>query len=319
MRIVVCGTAAHGSTPWLGDNAVLKAIDVFRRIESMPFARESSELFDRPSINLGRIVGGDAAEQGARPLHDGRRRPLPARPGPGRDPRPDPRDPGRRRGRARSSAPPAIVSPHQPVRARAARRVARLDRRRGDERRPRRRLRRDRVPRGRHPGGRVRARPAAATTGPTSGSRSRRWRATAARSSTSSRGLPERLADDGADELRGRRGGPGVKAPTPRGGRGAVGRLIAGVADDRAVGATAVASAVLLEIHDGRRRRSSARPRAGGRSRSRSVTQRRGGRAADDPHPRLRPALRRQEARSQAALGHDHARPRRIPTRARSP
>jgi succinyl-diaminopimelate desuccinylase len=60
MRLEVSGRAAHGSTPWLGDNAVLKAIDVFRRIESMPFARESSELFDRPSINLGRISGGDA-------------------------------------------------------------------------------------------------------------------------------------------------------------------------------------------------------------------------------------------------------------------
>jgi succinyl-diaminopimelate desuccinylase len=33
-RIVVSGRAAHGSTPWLGDNAVLKAIDVFRRIET---------------------------------------------------------------------------------------------------------------------------------------------------------------------------------------------------------------------------------------------------------------------------------------------
>ena len=59
-RIVVSGRAAHGSTPWLGDNAVLKAIDVFRRIETLPFSRESSELFDRPSINLGRIKGGDA-------------------------------------------------------------------------------------------------------------------------------------------------------------------------------------------------------------------------------------------------------------------
>ena len=49
------GRGAHGSTPWLGDNAILKAIDIFRRIESLPFARESSELFDRPSINLGRI------------------------------------------------------------------------------------------------------------------------------------------------------------------------------------------------------------------------------------------------------------------------
>jgi succinyl-diaminopimelate desuccinylase len=60
MRIEVVGTAAHGSTPWVGDNAVLKAIDTFRQIESLPFARESSDLFDRPSINLGRIVGGDA-------------------------------------------------------------------------------------------------------------------------------------------------------------------------------------------------------------------------------------------------------------------
>ena len=60
MRIEVAGRSAHGSTPWLGDSAVLKAFDVFRRIESLPFSRESSELFDRPSINLGRIEGGDA-------------------------------------------------------------------------------------------------------------------------------------------------------------------------------------------------------------------------------------------------------------------
>jgi succinyl-diaminopimelate desuccinylase len=60
MRIEVTGKSAHGSTPWLGDNAVLKAVDVFRRIESLPFARESSEFFDRPSISLGRIIGGDA-------------------------------------------------------------------------------------------------------------------------------------------------------------------------------------------------------------------------------------------------------------------
>ena len=60
LRIQVAGRAAHGATPWLGENAVLKALDVFRTIESLPFARQSSELFDRPSINLGRIWGGDA-------------------------------------------------------------------------------------------------------------------------------------------------------------------------------------------------------------------------------------------------------------------
>jgi succinyl-diaminopimelate desuccinylase len=60
LRVEVGGVAAHGATPWLGDNAVLRALDVFRSIESLPFARQSSELFDRPSINLGRILGGDA-------------------------------------------------------------------------------------------------------------------------------------------------------------------------------------------------------------------------------------------------------------------
>jgi succinyl-diaminopimelate desuccinylase len=60
LRLTVGGVAAHGATPWLGDNAVLRAHDVFRSIESLPFARQSSELFDRPSINLGRILGGDA-------------------------------------------------------------------------------------------------------------------------------------------------------------------------------------------------------------------------------------------------------------------
>jgi succinyl-diaminopimelate desuccinylase len=60
VRVQVGGVAAHGATPWLGDNAVLRALDVFRSIESLPFARHSSELFDRPSINLGRIWGGDA-------------------------------------------------------------------------------------------------------------------------------------------------------------------------------------------------------------------------------------------------------------------
>jgi succinyl-diaminopimelate desuccinylase len=59
-RLDVTGRAAHGATPWLGDNAVLKAIEVFRGIESLPFATESSELLGRPSINLGRILGGDA-------------------------------------------------------------------------------------------------------------------------------------------------------------------------------------------------------------------------------------------------------------------
>src|SRR2546421_847158 len=35
MRIQVGGTSAHGSTPWAGDNAVLKALDRFRQIEAL--------------------------------------------------------------------------------------------------------------------------------------------------------------------------------------------------------------------------------------------------------------------------------------------
>jgi succinyl-diaminopimelate desuccinylase len=60
VRVEVSGIAAHGSTPWAGDNAILKAYDVFRRIETLRFSRESSDLFDRPSINVSRIAGGDA-------------------------------------------------------------------------------------------------------------------------------------------------------------------------------------------------------------------------------------------------------------------
>src|SRR4029078_7903509 len=52
--------AARAATRCLGETAILRAYQVFRELESLPFAGESSELFDRPSINLGRILGGDA-------------------------------------------------------------------------------------------------------------------------------------------------------------------------------------------------------------------------------------------------------------------
>jgi succinyl-diaminopimelate desuccinylase len=60
MCLHVPGTAAHGSTPWLGDNAVLRATELYRRIGELPFMSESSEMFPAPSVNLGRIEGGDA-------------------------------------------------------------------------------------------------------------------------------------------------------------------------------------------------------------------------------------------------------------------
>jgi succinyl-diaminopimelate desuccinylase len=63
LRVEVPGRSAHGSTPWLGENAILKGVEVFRAIERLPFAGESSALFARPSINLGRIQGGDAVNK----------------------------------------------------------------------------------------------------------------------------------------------------------------------------------------------------------------------------------------------------------------
>ena len=63
LRIEVEGRSAHGSTPWLGENAVLKAVELYRRIGELPFARERSELFAGPSVNLGRIRGGDAVNR----------------------------------------------------------------------------------------------------------------------------------------------------------------------------------------------------------------------------------------------------------------
>ena len=155
-RVNVHGRSAHGSTPWLGDNAVLKAIDVFRRIESLPFSRESSELFDRPSINLGRIQGGDALNK----VPDFCTMVVDIRYLPNQDPaeileqiRAIPDIEVVRTFRRV----PAYVVAHEPVRARAGRRGRPAHPGRVDERRPRRRLRRGVVPAGGHPRGRVRA------------------------------------------------------------------------------------------------------------------------------------------------------------------
>lgn len=59
LEITVFGKSAHGSTPWKGENAIVKAVNLYRRIISLSFARERSTVFDGPSINLGQISGGD--------------------------------------------------------------------------------------------------------------------------------------------------------------------------------------------------------------------------------------------------------------------
>ena len=186
MRVRVDGRAAHGATPWLGENAILRAIDVFRAIQSLPFASRSSELFDRPSINLGRILGGDALNK----VPDTCYIDVDVRYLPEQDPEAILAEVEGIPGATIVSTfrrPPAMVDPESPfVRALCAA-TASAPRRRGHERRPRRRLRRGLVPARRRPRGRVRAgrrgppRPRGVGLGEP------RSRATAARSSTSPR------------------------------------------------------------------------------------------------------------------------------------
>lgn len=57
------GVASHGSRPWLGENAILKALYDYQEIERLDIFREKSKLFDKPSLNLARIQGGGAINQ----------------------------------------------------------------------------------------------------------------------------------------------------------------------------------------------------------------------------------------------------------------
>lgn len=63
LAVRVQGVAAHGSRPWLGDNAILKAVELYRGIENLPFAGETSPFFSGPSINLAKIRGGRVYNQ----------------------------------------------------------------------------------------------------------------------------------------------------------------------------------------------------------------------------------------------------------------
>ena len=59
LRITLNGKSAHGSTPWLGRNAILLAHEHYRRVLELPFAGGRNELFAYPSVNQARIIGGD--------------------------------------------------------------------------------------------------------------------------------------------------------------------------------------------------------------------------------------------------------------------
>lgn len=63
LRIEVEGKSAHGSTPWLGENAVVRALERYTTIEKLPFTRIRHDLLGSPSVNLGRVIGGDAVNK----------------------------------------------------------------------------------------------------------------------------------------------------------------------------------------------------------------------------------------------------------------
>ena len=62
IRVEVRGLAAHGSTPWLGDNAILKSHDVFRRIETLPFSRDNESEADKLGVDYMRAAGYDVKQ-----------------------------------------------------------------------------------------------------------------------------------------------------------------------------------------------------------------------------------------------------------------
>ncbi|HZG71535.1 MAG TPA: M20/M25/M40 family metallo-hydrolase, partial [Chondromyces sp.] len=62
-EVMVKGKPAHSSRPWEGENAVIKAVEFFHDLSTLPFALESSEFYKRPSINLSMIEGGSVINQ----------------------------------------------------------------------------------------------------------------------------------------------------------------------------------------------------------------------------------------------------------------
>ena len=283
-------------------------------------ARESSELFDRPSINLGRIKGGDALNK----VPDRARWTSTSATCPARTPaRSSPRS------RAiedvevlRTFTPRAGHRPAHatPTCARCARRSARSTRGRGAERRPRRRLGRRLVPRGRASRRSSSARSAPATTAPRSGCRSPRWRATAGARRLRAR----RCRCAGGRPRAARRARPRRSRRSRRCARERAGRREASAPSPRACASASLIAARAHRRPD-RGRVTAALAAAGRRHRRTTLNRRRkdgsisvgqtSSRADDAGRPQtilLLGSDHRVDRRSPAtsrALGHDHARP----------
>lgn len=59
LEVEVTGKSAHGSRPWEGENAIVKAYHIYEKLLQLPFTKESSDFYQSPSINLAIISGGN--------------------------------------------------------------------------------------------------------------------------------------------------------------------------------------------------------------------------------------------------------------------
>lgn len=59
IEVEVSGKSAHGSRPWEGENAIVKAYQIYEKLLQLPFTKESSDFYQSPSINLAIISGGE--------------------------------------------------------------------------------------------------------------------------------------------------------------------------------------------------------------------------------------------------------------------
>ncbi|MBK5463524.1 ArgE/DapE family deacylase [Peribacillus sp. TH27] len=63
VEITVKGKSAHASRPWLGENAIEKAMDTYKKIKSLKCFEETNAFFSEKSFNLSTINGGSVINQ----------------------------------------------------------------------------------------------------------------------------------------------------------------------------------------------------------------------------------------------------------------
>lgn len=63
IKITVFGKSSHSSKPWLGENAIIEAVEIYNEIELLPFTKAKNKFYSNPSISLGKITGGSVINQ----------------------------------------------------------------------------------------------------------------------------------------------------------------------------------------------------------------------------------------------------------------